>query len=116
MAENYKHLYGQTKKMLDMYQDEIVPAFRKTIEEMEKNRVEIPCKIGDEVWGIKKFNHGVKVCKGTVYQMYIIEDMKLSIVVKGVGCGEWGRNIFATKEEAEEKIRKLQDRRNNDGR
>ena len=29
MAENYKHLYEQTKKMLAMYQDEIVPGFRK---------------------------------------------------------------------------------------
>ena len=90
---------------------------RKLMEDAPSiNAVEIPCKIGNEVWGIKKFNHGVKVCKGTVYQMYIIEDMKLSIVVRGVGCGEWGRNLFATKEEAEEKIRKLQDRRNNDGR
>ena len=73
------------------------------------NAVEIPCKIGDEVWGIKKFNHGTKVVKGTVYQMYIVEDMKLSIVVKGVGCGEWGSNIFATKEEAEAKIRERKD-------
>ena len=69
------------------------------------NAVEIPCKIGDEVWGIKKFTHGVKACKGTVYQMYIVDDMKLSIVVKGACCGEWGKNIFATKEEAEAKIR-----------
>lgn len=35
MAENYKHLYEQTKKMLAMYQDELIPGFRKTIEEME---------------------------------------------------------------------------------
>lgn len=35
MAENYKHLYEQTKKMLAMYQDELIPGFRKTIEELE---------------------------------------------------------------------------------
>lgn len=35
MAENYKHLYEQTKKMLTMYQDELIPGFRKTIEELE---------------------------------------------------------------------------------
>jgi hypothetical protein len=33
MAENYKHLYEQTKKMLTMYQDEIVPGLRKLIDE-----------------------------------------------------------------------------------
>jgi hypothetical protein len=35
MAENYKHLYEQTKKMLAMYQDELIPGFRKQIEELE---------------------------------------------------------------------------------
>lgn len=41
MAENYKHLYEQTKKMLVMYQDEIVPGFREKIEDMEKNMAEV---------------------------------------------------------------------------
>ena len=41
MAENYKHLYEQMKNMVAMYQDEIVPGLRKTIEEMERNRVEV---------------------------------------------------------------------------
>lgn len=35
MAENYKHLYEQTKKMLTMYQDELIPGFRKKVEELE---------------------------------------------------------------------------------
>ena len=35
MAENYKHLYQQMKKMVEMYQDEVVPRMRKTIEEQE---------------------------------------------------------------------------------
>ena len=42
MAENYKHLYEQTKKMLAMYQDELVPGFRKQIEEMEAKNKWIP--------------------------------------------------------------------------
>ena len=42
MAENYKLLYEQTKKMLAMYQDEIVPGFRKTIEELEAKSKWIP--------------------------------------------------------------------------
>lgn len=42
MAENYKHLYEQMKKMVAMYQDEIVPGMRKSIEEMEQNQKWIP--------------------------------------------------------------------------
>lgn len=38
MAENYKFLYEQTKKMLTMYQDEIVPGLRKIIEDLEKKQ------------------------------------------------------------------------------
>ena len=41
MAENYKHLYEQMKKMVGMYQDEIVPGMRKTIEDMEQNHVKV---------------------------------------------------------------------------
>lgn len=37
MAENYKHLYEQTKIMVEKYQDEIVPGLR---EQLEK-RVEV---------------------------------------------------------------------------
>ena len=39
MAENYKHLYEQTKKMLTQYQDELIPGFRKQIEELEETVV-----------------------------------------------------------------------------
>ena len=42
MAENYKHLYEQTKKMLTMYQDELIPGFRKKIEELETGFKWIP--------------------------------------------------------------------------
>ena len=34
MAENYKHLYAQMKKMVEQYQDEIVPGLRKMAEEL----------------------------------------------------------------------------------
>ena len=39
MAENYKHLYEQMKKMLTQYQDELIPGFRKQIEELEETVV-----------------------------------------------------------------------------
>ena len=38
MAENYKHLYEQTKLMLTKYQDEIVPGFRKVIADLESKQ------------------------------------------------------------------------------
>ena len=41
MTENYKHLYEQAKKVIVMYQDEIVPGFREKIEDMEKNMAEV---------------------------------------------------------------------------
>ena len=36
MATNYRHLYRQTKYMLEKYQDEIVPGFREQLEEKEQ--------------------------------------------------------------------------------
>lgn len=33
MAENYKHLYETTKKMLTKYQDEVVPELRRLLDE-----------------------------------------------------------------------------------
>ena len=42
MAENWKHLYEQMKKMVAMYQDEIVPGLRKQVEELESGSKWIP--------------------------------------------------------------------------
>ncbi len=69
--------------------------------------VELPCKMGDLVWGIKNFNRGKKVLRNSVNQMYFGDDMRLCICVKGVCRGEWGKNIFATKEEAEKALAKM---------
>ena len=70
MAENYKHLYEQTKKMLAMYQDELVPGFRKQIEELEKNQVELRCREckhwADGVAGCTDY---VKCCKIGFYMV-----------------------------------------------
>lgn len=38
MAENYKHLYEQMKKMVTQYQDEIVPGLQQVIADLEKQR------------------------------------------------------------------------------
>ena len=69
--------------------------------------VVLPCKIGDSVWGIRKHNRGKEVKQGTVYQMFFGEHMKLCLCVKNVCRGEWGKNIFATKEEAKKALAKM---------
>lgn len=66
--------------------------------------VEVPCKVGSLVWGIKRFNRGQKAIQSVVTQMYFGDNMRLGIVVKGVCHGEWGKNVFATEEEALAKI------------
>lgn len=62
--------------------------------------VVLPCKMGDVVWGIKTFNRGMEPRQGIVNQMYFGEDMRLCICVKNTCRGEWGKAVFATKEEA----------------
>lgn len=79
-------------------------AYKNGYEAGKKDAVELPCKMGDIVWGIKKFHHGQAVKQGTVYQMFFIDDMRLCICVKNVCRGEWGKNVFATKEAAEAAI------------
>ncbi len=66
--------------------------------------VEVPCKVGDLVWGIKRWNRGQKAIQSVVTQMYFGDNMRLGIIVKGVCHGEWGKNVFATEEEALAKI------------
>lgn len=61
---------------------------------------EPPCKIGDEVWGLKIYRGRTLPKKGVVHQMYYADDMRLCICVKGVCRGQWGKNVFATMEEA----------------
>ena len=68
--------------------------------------MEIPCKIGDEVYVHRSYNGNKRVVKGTVSQMYFIgEEMRLAIVVKGFARGEWGKNVFGTEEEAQEALK-----------
>ena len=66
----------------------------------------LPCKVGDEVWGIRSY-HGVKhPQQGRVDEMYFTSDMRLNIRVKHICIGNWGEKIFATREEAEAALRK----------
>lgn len=68
--------------------------------------VVLPCKIGDEVWGVRSY-HGVKhPQQGRVRDMFFTQDMRLMIVVKHICHGTWGKTVFATKEEAEAALKK----------
>lgn len=66
---------------------------------------EPPCRMGETVWGIARFHKDRPFVKqGIVNQMYFGEDMRLCICVKGVCRGQWGVNVFATREKAEAAI------------
>lgn len=67
--------------------------------------VNLPCKVGDEVWTYKTHRYTKVACKGKVTEIYFIdESMQPCIVVKGVTRGAWGEKIFATKEDVERVI------------
>ena len=69
--------------------------------------VELPCKIGDEVFCVRTYNgHKSHAQKGKVVEMYFADDMRLVIHIKHVGRGFWNDRIFATEEEALENIMK----------
>lgn len=70
--------------------------------------VDIPCRIGDAVWVLKNYKGVRHAKKGYVSEMHIIPDrlsmtdeMKLLITVRGIARGYWGKEVFATQEEAE---------------
>jgi hypothetical protein len=66
-----------------------------------KNNYYIPCKIGDTVYVIVKYNGIPTVKRGEVSQMFFVgEEMRLAIVVKKIARGEWGKTIFPSREEA----------------
>lgn len=68
----------------------------------------LPCKIGDEVYGVREFKHCKRIYKGKVTQMYFVgEEMKLAIVVNHIVRGEWGKAVFASREEAHERLRQV---------
>lgn len=66
----------------------------------EGHTITIPCKVGDRVFGIRRYNGVAHVAAGTVTEMYFTEGMRLCIVVKHVCRGEWMKNIFPTYEAA----------------
>ena len=65
----------------------------------------LPCKIGDKVYACN-YKGDTRIYSGIVSEMfYVGKEMKLCIVVKNCIRGYWGENVFATREEAEERIK-----------
>lgn len=62
--------------------------------------IELPCKIGDTVYGIRRYHNERKVQSGIVSEMYFTRENRLIIVIKHVCRGYWGENIFGSFEEA----------------
>ena len=112
LANAWKSFYEDKKNTLDRfythdagYEDAIDNVDDWMDAQPTVDAVALPCKMGDEVWGIRRNgSHGKKAVKGKVFQMFFGDDMRLCICVKGVCRGEWGKNVFATQEEAENAI------------
>lgn len=62
--------------------------------------LDLPCKIGDEMWGIREYRGTIHPQLGRVNEMFFSRDMKLVIVLKHVCRGEFNKKIFKTEEDA----------------
>ena len=74
----------------------------KDYEDLEEQGrlITLPCKIGDTVYGIRRYQDRI-VKAGTVSEMFYNRDGELIIAIKNVCRGCWGRQIFGAREEAE---------------
>ena len=64
----------------------------------------IPCNIGDTVAVIRNYKGNGTVQVGIVSEMFFTQNMELEIVVKHITRGKWGVDVFATPEEALNKL------------
>lgn len=60
----------------------------------------LPCKMGDSVWGLRRYRDQRLLKYGKVSQMYYDNEMRLVVVMRNCCRGIWGKTIFATKEDA----------------
>lgn len=74
--------------------------------EAEGRLLALPCKVGDEVWGIRSPWHRPSVKAGEVTEIYFTENMQMGVLVKGVGTCRWGLTAFLTQEEARAAVNK----------
>lgn len=67
--------------------------------------IEMPCKIGDTAWVLRKFRHERIIKKGEISEIYFTPSMKLQVAVHGLGRGRIGKVVFLSKEEAEKALK-----------
>lgn len=81
-------------------QNFVLKAAADRLEELDQ-RVppELPCKVGDMVWAIRKYKGVRHPQQGVVNSMYYLPDMTLHITVKHIARGTWGKAVFATEQE-----------------
>lgn len=59
-----------------------------------------PCKIGDKVFGLRRYGDQRLLKYGTVKSMSYNEKMELVIHAHQIGKGVWGRDIFGSEVDA----------------
>lgn len=85
------------------------PAEETTIPDT-RDTVNIPCRIGDELWAFRNLNgkggrvHRI-VQKAEVTQMFFTKTMELILVLKPIGHRKFGESAFYTREEAERALK-----------
>ena len=72
--------------------------------------IAVPCKIGDTVYAIRRYNGERSVKQGKVSEMFFTDDMELCIVVAHVARGLWGKTVFGSEEEAVKAIKERSER------
>ena len=60
----------------------------------------LPCKIGDKVFGLRRYGDQRLLKYGKVKGISYNEKMELEIHVHQIGKGIWGRDIFGTEADA----------------
>ena len=101
MALKYQENFDMSKETFAEYQKVLNKlAHYEDLEEAGR-LIELPCKIGDTVYGIRRYSGVRKVLSGIVSEMYFSQKNRLIIVIKYVCRGYWGENIFGSQEEAE---------------
>lgn len=85
--------------------------------ESDSRLIALPCKIGDIMWCVRCYRGVYKTQSGRVSDMLFVpgksrdDPMTLQIVVKHVGRGEFGKDVFDNPDECNKEC----ERRNRDG-
>ena len=70
----------------------------------------LPCRIGDKVFGLRRYGDQRLLKYGRVSQMYYDDEMNLVVCAHHVCRGIWGKDVFATEAEALEALAKRERR------